>query len=173
MIIEKIRQKRRAPGNPAQALVEFAIVLPILVVLVLGILEVARIIFIYAAVTNASREASRFGSAIGFEDTTYNLKYQYCSAIRGTAKRTSFLVPLQDSDITIEYDHGPGTSAFDTCPVGVTRDTTIVVKTGQDRVKVTITTNYSPITKLIPIGTRPITSSSARTILGYAKITYP
>ena len=172
-MIRQIIQKQKTKRHHAQAMVEFAIILPLLVVLVLGILEIGRIVFIYAAVTNASREASRFGSAIGFEDNTYNLKYRYCSAIRERAKRTSFMVALQDTDITVEYDHGPSTTVFDTCPVGVEEDKTVVVKPGQDRVIITITTSYSPVTQLLPIGTRPITASSARTILGYAKITYP
>lgn len=170
VMIEKKYKRRITPDRAAQAIVEFAIVLPLLVVLTLGVIEVGRVVFIYAAVTNASREAARFGSAIGFDDDTYYRKYQYCSAIRETAKRTSFLVALQDSDVKIEYDHGPTTTAFDTCPVGVTRDTTIVVKAGQDRVVVTISAEYSPITTLLPLEARIIESSSARTILGYAEV---
>ncbi len=164
MLQPKIRKER------AQAIVEFAIVLPVLIALVLGILEVGRLAFIYAAVTNASREAVRFGSAVGFEDNTYYLKYQYCSAIREKAKVSSFLVDLQDSDVVIVYDHGPGTTAFDTCPVGTVRDTTVVINTGQDRVAVTVSANYSPLTNLIPITSQTITSSSARTILGYTEV---
>jgi len=151
-------------------MVEFAIILPILVALVIGIIEVGRIMIIYAAVTNASREAVRFGSAVGFNDTTYYRKYQYCAGIRDAAKRSAFLANVQDSNIVIEYDHGPSTSAFDTCPSGVTKDTTIVVTTGQDRVKVTVTATYTPITSLIPISSRTITSVSARTILGFVDV---
>jgi len=151
-------------------MVEFAMVLPILLAIVIGVLEIGRVVFIYAAVTNASREAVRFGSAIGFDDNTYNRKYQYCSAIRNAAIRTSFLVRLQDSNVVIEYDHGPGTTVFDTCPVGAVEDTTIVVKTGEDRVKVTVSTSYSPLTKLIPLSPRTITVTSARTILGHVAV---
>lgn len=61
----------------AQAIVEFAIVLPVLMMLLVGILEVGRLIYMYAAVNNASREASRYGSAIGLDDTGAYLKYQY------------------------------------------------------------------------------------------------
>lgn len=154
----------------AQAIVEFAIVLPILLMLLIGIFEFGRMVFVYSAVTNASREAVRFASAIGFNDTTYYRQYQYCSEIRNVARRHAFYLNLQDTDIVIEYDHGPGTTVFDTCPSGVVNDKTIIVKTGQDRVRVTIVANYSPLTKFFPVGTRTFTSSSSRTILGYADV---
>src|SRR5512140_2513143 len=143
MIKRFMSQNKKDQGFRAQAIVEFAIVLPILLMLLIGLFEFGRMVFVYSAVTNASREAVRYASAIGFSDSTYYRQYQYCSAIRNVAKRYAFLMNLQDSDIVIEYDHGPGTAAFDTCPNGVVSDKTIVVKTGQDRVKVTVTANYT------------------------------
>ena len=79
----------------AQAMVEFAIVLPILVVVLIGLFEVGRVIFIYAAVTNASREAARYGSALGF-DSAANLyhKYRYCDGIKATARKSAFFLPV-------------------------------------------------------------------------------
>ena len=164
--------RNKSSRERAQTIVELAIVLPILMVLLIGLFEAGRMIFIYSAVTNASREAVRFASAIGYHDNTFNHKYQYCSAIREMARRSAFFMNLQDTDIVIQYDHGPGTAVFDTCPAGVTRDTTVIVKMGQDRAKVTVTAAYSPLTRLVPFGTRTITSSSSRTILGYVQV-YP
>lgn len=154
---------QKVTGARAQAIVEFALVLMILMVMLVGILEVGRLIFMYAAVNNASREAARYASAIGLDDSG-NLKYQYCEGIRNTAKRSAFFTPLT---VTITYDHGPSTTAFDTCDGTV--DTGISVNSGTDldRVKVTVSSNYSPMVNLIPIGSRTITSSSARTILGF------
>jgi Flp pilus assembly protein TadG len=155
-------------------MVEFAIILPFLLALIIAIMEFGRIVFIYAAVTNSSREAARFGSAIGFQEVSsgnYYLKYQYCAGIRKAAKRTSFLVQLTDSNIAIGYDQGPGTTLITTkCPAGTVNDPTVVVKMGQDRIKVTVTATYAPLTKLLPISQQTITSSSARTILGNTKV---
>lgn len=147
----------------AQAMVEFALVLMILMVVLVGILEVGRLLFFYAAVNNASREAARYASAIGLDDSG-NAKYQYCDGIRNMARRSAFFTPLT---ITISYDHGPGTGSFDSCDGSV--DTGIVVNSGAtlDRVQVTVSTNYDPMLSLIPISSRTITSSSARTIFGY------
>ena len=163
-------RKNNYLGKRAQALVEFAIVMPLLLALLIGIMEFGRMVFIYTVVTNSSREAVRFASAIGFNDTTYYRKYQYCSGIRTVAKKYGFLLNLTDSNVVIEYDHGPGTSAFDTCPSGTTNDNTIVVNTGTDRVKVTVTASYSPLVRFIPIASRSFISTSARTIAGNVEV---
>ena len=146
-------------GYRAQAMTEFAIVLPILMVVLVGILEVGRMVFTYAAVTNASREAVRYASAVGLDDDGLN-HYNNCTGIRNMARRSAYFMNLQDGDIEITYDSGPGTTVRP--PLCNGSDTV----SGGDRVTVTIKATYRPLVKLIPIGPRPITSSSARTILG-------
>lgn len=159
--------KNKQPYERAQAIVEFAIVLPILMMLLVGILEVGRMIFIYSAVNNASREAARYASAVGLADGGMYNKFQYCSEIREVAKRSAFLMTLADADIDVNYDKGPASvgSPFDTCPVGLAADPSISIVSG-DRVTVTVRATYSPMVTLIPIGSRPFTSVSSRTFVG-------
>ena len=52
------QKKRKAP--PAQALVEVAIVLPMLLLLVLGALDFGRMFFTKIVLTNAAREGANF-----------------------------------------------------------------------------------------------------------------
>ena len=75
---QKTQGSRPEGAQHAQAIVEFALVLPILMVMLVGIFEVGRLLFIYTAVTNASREAARFGSALGYDDDGYH-KYKDCA----------------------------------------------------------------------------------------------
>lgn len=49
-------QKRKA-----QSLVEFAILLPIFVLVVLGIFDLGRIVYTFSALHNAAREGARYG----------------------------------------------------------------------------------------------------------------
>ena len=154
---------QKVPGARGQAIVEFSLVLMVLVVVLVGILEVGRLMFMYAAVNNASREAARYASAIGLDDSGY-AKYQYCEGIRIMAQRSAFFTPLT---ITISYDHGPGTTAFDTCDGSADTAVSINSGTNLDRVSITVSADYSPMLNLIPIGSRTLTSSSARTILGF------
>jgi Flp pilus assembly protein TadG len=53
------RSSRRERG---QSLVEFAIVLPILVVLLLGVVDAARLIWTYVALAEAAQEGALYGS---------------------------------------------------------------------------------------------------------------
>jgi hypothetical protein len=95
----------------AQAMVEFAIVLPILLLLLYGILEAGRLLFIYSTVITASRQAVRYGSATGEGGTSTIPRYQDCKGIRAAAQRADFLNAFEDSDIHIYHDDGPDPSA--------------------------------------------------------------
>jgi Flp pilus assembly protein TadG len=57
--------KRRSPG---QALVEFALVLPVLLVILMGLFDFGRAVYAYTTVSNAAREALRV--AIVDQNTT-------------------------------------------------------------------------------------------------------
>jgi Flp pilus assembly protein TadG len=49
-------------GSQAQALVEFALVLPLLLLLLVGIIDFGRALFVYSEVSNAAREAVRYAA---------------------------------------------------------------------------------------------------------------
>jgi TadE-like protein len=57
----RLRRRRRTNG---QSLVEFALVVPILAVMLMSILQIAVLYFSQVGLTNAAREASRNASAI-------------------------------------------------------------------------------------------------------------
>lgn len=163
----------------AQAMVEFAIVLPILMLLLMGIFEVARMVFVYSAVTTASREAVRYGSAAGYDNDPaikYTAKYKNCGGIRNMARRSAYFMNLQDSDIKITYDTGPDPitgvvpAPYHTCtPDANGVDPGYFIKPNA-RIVVEVSAEYSPYTNLVPWGPRTFTSSSARTILGFVKL---
>ncbi len=120
MNVNKLTPKK----NKAQAMVEFAIVLPILLLLLYGILEAGRLLFIYSTIVTASRQAVRYGSATGQgldytaqggPDNSNVPRYQDCYGIRLAAQRVDFLNAIEDEDIIIQYDDGPA----DTTPTTV------------------------------------------------------
>jgi Flp pilus assembly protein TadG len=156
-------QIQKVSGARAQAMVEFAMVVSIFALMLFGIFEVGRMIYVYSAVNNASREAVRYGSAVGL-DNYGKIKYQHCAGIREMARRSAYFLNLTDANIEIKYDHGPGTTSFRTCTGSV--DSGVVVTSG-DRVLVTVRGQYKPYTRLVPWGTRTFVSFGARTILSY------
>jgi Flp pilus assembly protein TadG len=149
-----------------QAIVEFAIALPVLLMLLVGIMEVGRMLFMYASVVNSSRDAVRYASAYGRSDDGY-LKYKYCYGIKDVAKKSGFL--LKNPVITIAYDTGPSGTSLGSCDANTGEDADINVDT-EDRVTVTVSATYNPMLSLLPIPARTFTSTSSRTILGVMEL---
>lgn len=169
-MFKKIHSKN--DSSQAQAIVEFAIVLPLLLLVLIGLFEVGRYVFIYSSATNASRNASRYASAVGRDDKYGLTKFNYCQGIKQTALDSAYLVPDSAVTVSISYDDGAGNSlgVCDLWSVSqVDPDITNKVDSG-DRVKVTVTVQYRPVINFVPITSRPIQSVSARTILGIVDI---
>ena len=154
------------PAFKAQAIVEFAIVLPILLLVLYGILEVGRYLFIYSAATNASRNAVRYASAVGYDDDHGLTKYNYCEGIKKTALDSAYLVPDSTINVAIDYINDAGTKINECNLWNASQVDPDYTYTTGDRVKVTVTVPYKPILKLVPFKSRNIVSASTRTILG-------
>jgi Flp pilus assembly protein TadG len=161
-------QRKGRFGFRGQAIVEFAIALPILFALLIGLMEVGRMVLMYALVTNASRDAARYASAVGLDDSGVYPKYTYCTGIKSTAMSSAYF--LKNSiTVTVTYDTGTlPSSPADSCAGGVTTATTTPAY--GDRVTVFVSATYTPIVKLIPIGQRTFKASSSRTILGITQL---
>ncbi len=141
-------------------MVEFALVLPMLLLVTFGVIEFGRLLFTYSAVYTASREAARYGSAAG-DIGGYVAHYQDCTGIRNAAKRIGGLVGVTDNTIYISYDQGAITSTLGTCPLnGVGPQLAL-----GNRVSVMVSTQYRPIVPLVGVPSFPISSTSSRTIL--------
>ena len=54
--------RRDMRGERAQSLAEFAVLLPILLILALGAVDYGRVYFAYISVTNAARNGAQYGS---------------------------------------------------------------------------------------------------------------
>lgn len=180
--------KLKMPTERAQAMAEFAIALPVLLLILVGIFEVGRLMLIYSSINNASREAVRYASAYGLNDNNRN-KFRDCEAIRTTAQRSAFLINVPNNNIQIQYyrpnKNADGTdvvdgvtgalsetlipSPGDVCNAASGEDGDVSVKSG-DRVKVTVSVSYSPMLRIVPFRPRTITSASTRTILGILEL---
>jgi uncharacterized repeat protein (TIGR01451 family) len=151
--------------DSGQSITETALVIPIFLLLVWGVFEFGRIVFTFSSLNNASREAARFGAAVGL--TANNIpNYLDCAAIREHTRNTAFLTGLQDSEIQIAYD----------TPVTSTQNMTIFAQCGDpdldssdikqgDRIVVTVTRNIKPLLPILPLPTFNPTFVTARTIL--------
>ena len=62
MLADNKRSRRGRTSNRGQALVEFTLILPILLLLFAGLIELGFALYDYLQVVNAAREGARFGS---------------------------------------------------------------------------------------------------------------
>lgn len=116
----------KATAEKGQELVEFALLLPLLLLLLLGIIEFGIAVFHYNSIANAGREVARFGAVHPEADTldlfifTDATKTEYTDEIRrwtrglisdtGTLSITYALNdagnPLSNTvQVTVTYDH--------------------------------------------------------------------
>jgi hypothetical protein len=149
----------------AQAMVEFAIALPVLLLLLYGILEAGRLMFVYSTVVTASRQAARYGATTG-QGSNGVPRYQDCQGIRAAAQAVGYLGPFDA--ISLGYDSGPSTGETSYCPSGSNTDsslTTDVLEGNRTRLVVTVREHFTPLVRLVPFLQRDITATSRRTIL--------
>ncbi len=95
--MKMVRQRWGKDRQRGQGLVEFALILPLLLLIIMGIIDFGRMFFIYANLFNAAREASRYGLVDPGNQ----------AAIQQAARERIFLVPPDDVTINIWYDTGP------------------------------------------------------------------
>jgi len=139
-------------------LVEFAIVLPLLTLMLLGIIDAARLVAANNSVRTVSREAARYGSAVG-DNGSGTLQFVDCAGIRSAGLALSSTTDLSPADIVVTYDSGPSTVALATCPVGGPDPDPSVIAHGH-RIVVTTSTAFQPITPLVGEFFNGITVSS-------------
>jgi hypothetical protein len=151
---------RRTKG---QGLVEFGLILPALLLILVGIAEAGRLMITYNSVASASRDAARYGASVG-KNPMGIAHYEDCDGIRETIERISlFLEP----NINIEYDvDGPGgTDPVEYCQAGKPFDS-IDVKLGS-QIVITVTATYQPLVfvPILALPPTPVTAETNRTIL--------
>ena len=147
-------------GKKAQAMVEFAIAVPIVMVLVLGVFEFGRLIFVYTSITSASREAARYGAGVGSTDSG-TLLYQDCAGIRDAAVRIGRFAGVRASDVHIFHDNGPNTTPIEYCKT----PSDFVDFHQDDRISIKVDVQYDPIVPLLNIPSFILHSQNAHTIL--------
>ena len=169
-------------GKKAQAMVEFAIAIPIIMVLVLAIFEFGRLIFVYTSISAASREAARYGAGVGDTNPGTNL-YNDCAGIKAAAVRIGRFAGVKESNISI-YHYYPNPaynpSAYpppvppipeflkDQYCIGMTEDN--VAFNQDDRIEVKVDVKFDPIVPLVNISSFFLHSQNAHTILTGADV---
>jgi hypothetical protein len=98
-------RRRSGSRRRGQALVEFALVIPIFLLVLVAIFDLGRAVFAYNTLTNAAREGARTA-----------IVNQYKPTIVARAKQSTAIVELNDPSVQVDFyqvnaDGTPDTSA--------------------------------------------------------------
>lgn len=148
------RLKRSSEKSRGQSVVEMALLLPILLLVVIGLIEFGRAFLFYTMISNAAREGARYGMVHPGQDAAS------IQAIRQAAWSRVVLVPTSTVSVEVTYDQlGEGG----------------IIIPGKSRVIVTVQHAFSMMTPLM----RPLFPNttirfvSARTVSGGARAHKP
>ncbi len=84
--------RRRTRTGRGQALVEFALVLPIFILVLVAVFDLGRAVFAYNTLTNAAREGARMA-----------IVNQYKPSIIARAKQQTAIVELNDPSVQVDF----------------------------------------------------------------------
>lgn len=100
--------RKRRSGSPGQATVEMAMVLPLLIWLLVGLVDVARMANAYLIIQHASREAVRLGIT-GASDSSVAQRALAASTTLDTTRLTVTISPSgtrnTGSDVTVRINY--------------------------------------------------------------------
>jgi Flp pilus assembly protein TadG len=100
----------------AQSLVEFAFVIPVLLLIFFGIFEFGMLLSVYVGLTNTAREAARAGATYQYQPPANPIGTPSLAAVDGQRAAamnqmiTATLHPMtDDGQLTIAYSYDPAT----------------------------------------------------------------
>ncbi|HEX2626083.1 MAG TPA: TadE/TadG family type IV pilus assembly protein [Candidatus Limnocylindrales bacterium] len=109
----------RAPRDRArgQSLVEFSLVFPIIVLVIVGFFEIGRAVFAYNMIASAARQGVRVATVNQLSDVTdcdatrpVEDPYEPHWSIRGCAIAAGTVIGLKTANIAVSYAAPPGTT---------------------------------------------------------------
>lgn len=133
------RQLRRLWGTKGVSAVEFGLILPLLLIILLGVIDYGWVFFVRLNMINAAREGARVGVTKGTEDDANPVYFQ----------------PAKDA--AEQYLASAGLSA------AVTVDPPTPHDTNDDSVRVVVTVDpFTPLVGFVPVPNRMTASAEMR-----------
>lgn len=105
-----VSNSNRNSKERGQALMEFALIAPLLIFLVLGIIDFGRALFTYAMGSNALRDAVRYAEVLGYSGGVP--RYLDCGVGGGMDKAAHNIFFVNSQTVTIEYLKSDGVTVI-------------------------------------------------------------
>ncbi len=159
MVAEPKGQNKSQDG---QAMVEFALTLPILLLFIVGIINFGIVLFSYSNASNQLRSALRYSEIMGYyTDAAATKPYLDCAKMTEVAQRGWY---ASDQNVTITYEivSGPYKNQSLNCASYSTADLKTIVNSG-DVLHIDLTANVKLL--FLPIGPLQLKFSGERSIM--------
>lgn len=142
-----------------QSLAEFALVLPVLLVLLMGIIDFGRVLMTYAQASASVRNALRYGVIIGYAESGSGARPNYtdCDQMEAIAGRVFFATV---NDVTVEFLK-PDDTVVACNPSDVYLDSKLA---NGDRLHITLDAEVNLLTPFLPEAL-PIVIEGQRTLV--------
>ena len=111
--------------NRGQSLVEFVLLLPVLLIILAGLLDLGRLYFAYVAVTDAAAEGAAY-AALFFPPTESTNCPPDSDICRAAREASAGLVQLDQAEITVDCPTCPDPASGDAVTVRVVYPFTLV-----------------------------------------------
>jgi Flp pilus assembly protein TadG len=155
------RRFSRRRGAPGQGLVEFALVFPLIILLLMGIFDLGRAIYAYNTVANAARQGARVAAVNQVvsantqcdEDRPVEDPLNPDWSIKACAASSAIALGIPTTAVTVSYSVPPGTTLTCGSPLNV-----------GCIANVTVTYSWRAITPIIGNLVGPITMTSTSQI---------
>jgi Flp pilus assembly protein TadG len=147
-----------AGGSRGQALVEFAVTIVVLLALVFGVIEIARIMLCYTTVANAARVGARYAitnSSVPGTTATFSgvstIKSNITTVVQNFAAAGTLNTSSTYLTVSVSYPDGGTCTSTSTSCTGTTAG---------NRVSVSVSYTYDPLLTYFSLGTIHLTSTS-------------
>lgn len=167
-------RRRRSRRGRGQALVEFALVIPVFLLVLFGLIDVGRFVYLNSTLSQAAREGARLGSV---EASYRGSADPACGALGGPvcpANDTALRTDIESAANRMMTPFGNVGATYMSCvsrssgtpPSGNWTDTTCSNHAPGDVISVRVTASFTPITPLIGqlFGTRILAGSATMSI---------
>jgi Flp pilus assembly protein TadG len=156
----------RPPRRKGQALVEFALLLPIFVLILFGVFDLGRAVFAYNTVANAARQGARVAAVnqiVSSPDCNESKPVEDPNnahwSVKTCAAESAISLGIRPADVTVVYSAPPGTTLA--CPTTPTPTSPIHVGC---IASVTVPYTFTPSTPIISGLVGPIVMSATSKI---------
>lgn len=114
------KARRSVASERGATLVEFAVVAPLLFLLLFGVIEFARVVSAYTTVWTAAREGARYATTTDESDITAGVpRFRDCAGIIHAVQAKAVTTAIDVTEVTVEWADPSGIPIADCSPDGL------------------------------------------------------